>query len=607
MDHKKKKKSSDMPAKKSAKKKKVTGKISKKPVNKKKITDKVNIKLTKKEKLINKISKKSAKKEKIIARTSEKTSKIEKANGMASKMPGEKEKVSLGRRDILKGLATIPVFGPFLYAFLKKKLADDFKKKEILAELGISKKAPEVLPKTVLKKPKQLIRLGIIGFGGRGEALVHAVGFSHPDWIERKKKQAKENKLNKGLETFLTQEDLNVALTGVCDVFDVRAERGIAASKNDIRPGGGSGLLKGARRYIHYQDLIQSNDVDAVIIATPDHWHAQMTIDAVNAGKHVYCEKCMTRTIDETFKITESVKNSGKVFQLGHQGRQQDSYIKAKQIAEKNILGKITLVETTTNRNSPDGAWVYEIHEEGSPETIDWEQFQGAAPNKVPFSLERFFRWRCWFDYGTGLSGNLLSHEYDAVNQILELGIPKSVVASGGIYFFQDGRDVPDVFQAVYEYPDRDLTLIYSATLANGRNRGKIFMGHDASMEVGSSLTVTADWESTRYKEKIMNNIINTSLPLFTYQPGLKGIDTVTSATERYFATRGLMYTLRGGRRVNTTHLHIKEWLDCIRNGGQTSCNIDRGFEEAITCHMATISYLEGRKVEWDPVNKKIV
>ncbi len=565
MNQKKKKKSSDKQRKKSTIKEKVSGKMSKKPDKKGKVMDQI------------------------------------------SREPEKEDKVSLGRRDILKALATIPVFGPFLYAFLKKKISDDFKKKEILAELGISRKAPAVLPKTILKKSKELVRLGIIGFGVRGEDLVRGAGYAHPDWIEKKKKQAKENKLDKGLETFLNQEDLNVVLSGVCDVFDVRAERGIAASLNDVRPGGGSGLLKGAKRYIHYQDLIQSNDVDAVIIATPDHWHAQMTIDAVNAGKHVYCEKCMTRTVDETFKISEAVKNSGKVFQLGHQGRQQESYIKAKQIAEKNILGKITLVETTTNRNSPQGAWVYDIHEEGSPETIDWEQFQGPAPHKVPFSLERFFRWRCWFDYGTGLSGDLLSHEYDAANQILELGIPKSVVASGGIFFFKDGRDVPDVFQAVYEYRDRDLTLVYSATLANGRHRGKIFMGHDASMEVGSSLTVTADWESTRYKEKIMNKIINTSLPLFTYQPGLKGIDTVTSATERYFATRGLMYTMRGGRPVNTTHLHIKEWLDCIRNGGQPSCNIDRGFEEAITCHMATISYLEGRKVEWDSVNKKIV
>jgi predicted dehydrogenase len=579
MNQKKKKKSSDKPGKKPAKKKKLPGQQSKGPAQEKKAVEKISKRLAQEQKVTEKIS----------------------------KGPEKKDKVSLGRRDILKGLATIPVFGPFLYAFLKKKMADDFKKKQILAELGLSKKAPAVLPQTVLKKSKELVRLGIIGFGIRGQDLVQAAGFVHPDWIEKEKKQAKANKLNKGLETFLTQEDLNVVLSGVCDVFDVRAERAIAASKNDVRPGGGSGLLKGAKRYIHYRDMLQSNDIDAVIIAAPDHWHAQMTIDAVGAGKHVYCEKCMTRTADETFKVTEAVKNSGKVFQLGHQGRQQDSYLKAKQIAEKNILGKITLVETTTNRNSPNGAWVYEIHEEGSPETIDWEQFQGPAPHKVPFSLERFFRWRCWFDYGTGLSGDLLSHEYDAANQILDLGIPKSAVASGGIYFFQDGRDVPDVFQVVYEYPDRDLTLVYSATLASGRHRGKIFMGHDASMEVGSSLTVTADLESTRYKEKIMNNIINTSLPLFTYQAGLKGIDTVTSATEKYFATRGLMYTMRGGRAVSTTHLHIKEWLDCIRNGGQPSCNIDRGFEEAITCHMATTSYLQGRKVEWDPVNKKIV
>lgn len=523
----------------------------------------------------------------------------------ADREPAKKE--SIRRRDILKGLATMPVFGAFFGVLLRKKWLDDFKKNEILAELGLEGKAPAVIPKTTMRKPGELIRLGIIGNGGRGESLVKSAGFAHPDWIERKRKDAKKNKLDKGLEAFLGQEDLNVVLTGVCDVFDVRAERGLAASKNDIRPGG-SVEFKGAKRYRHYQDLLASDDIDAVIIGTPDHWHAQMTIDAAAAGKHVYCEKCMTRTIDETFRMAEAVKKSGIVFQLGHQSRQQESHIKAKQIVEKNILGKVSLIETTTNRNDPVGAWVYKIHEEGNPGTIDWDQFQGPAPNKVPFSLERFFRWRCWYDYGTGLSGDLLSHEYDAANMILELGIPKSAVASGGIYFFKDGRDVPDVFQAAFEYPDRDLTLLYSATLASGRGRSRrMFMGHDASMEVGYSLEVMAEWESTRYKDKIRNRIINTSLPLFTYRPGGKGIDIVTSATERYFATRGLMYTYRGGRPVDVTHLHIKEWLDCIRNGGEPSCNMDRGFEEAITCHMATQSYLEGRRVEWDPVNKKIV
>ncbi len=523
----------------------------------------------------------------------------------AKQEPSKKGFIS--RRDILKGLATIPVFGPFLYALIRKKAYDDFKKKEILAELGISGKAPVVLPKATLKKPGQLVRLGVIGFGGRGEYLTKCAGFVHPDWVEQAKKGARENKLDKSLEIFLNQEDLNVVLTGVCDVFDIRAERGIAASLNDVRPGGGAALLRGAKRFRHYREMLESSDIDAVIIATPDHWHAQMAIDAAGAGKHIYCEKCMTRTVEETFKLVDAVKKSGVVFQLGHQSRQQESHLKAKQLIEKNILGKITLVETTTNRNSPDGAWVYAIHEKGSPETIDWEQFEGPAPHKVPFSLERFFRWRCWFDYGTGLSGDLLSHEYDAVNQILDLGIPKSAAASGGIYFFKDGRDVPDVFQVVFEYPGRGLTYMYSATLANGRGRGKVFMGHDATMEVGYLLTVTADAESTRYKEKIMNNIINTSLPLFTFQPGFKGIDVVTSATEKYFATRGLMYTYREGKFLDTSYLHVKEWLDCIRNGGQPSCNIDRGFEEAITCHMATLSYLQGRRVEWDAVNKRIV
>ncbi len=510
----------------------------------------------------------------------------------------------IGRREVLKGLASVPVLGLFTYGLLKKRSLDDFRRKQILSELGLGE-APAVLPKTTGKKAGELIRLGIIGFGGRGEDLMRAAGFAHPDWVEAKRKDAQENKLDKWLEDWLRQEDLNVAFTAVCDVFDVRAARGLAASRNEVRPGGPP--LASAKRYRHYHDLLASKDVDAVIIATPDHWHAQMAIDAAEAGKHVYLEKCMTRTEEEVYRLHEAVTRSGIVFQLGHQNRQQATHDKAREIVQRGLLGPITLVETTTNRNSPEGAWVYEIHKDGSPQTIDWEQFQGPAPHKVPFSLERFFRWRCWFDYGTGLSGDLLSHEYDAVNQILDLGIPHSAVASGGIYFYKDGRDVPDVFHVVFEYPERNLTLIYSATLASNRNRGKVFMGHDASMEVGGVLSVTVDWESTRFKKKLEEGIIDPSLPLFTYHPGAKGIDAVTSASEQYFASRGLLYTCREGKRVDVSHLHIKEWLDCIRNGGQPSCNIERGFEEAITCHMATKSYLEGRKVFWDPIKRRIV
>jgi predicted dehydrogenase len=514
----------------------------------------------------------------------------------------------ISRRSWLQALVSVPVLGVFVFNYLKKRATDDARRRAILSELGVSESGPAVIPNAISKPPSKRIRLGIIGYGGEGESLVRHAGFASPQWIEDAKKSVAEDPRDKQLETYLGQDDLNVQLAAVCELFDVRAEKAIAASQIAERPGAGAGgAYPAAKRYRRYTDLLDSKDVDAVVIATPDAWHSRITIDAVAAGKHVYCEKCMTRTEEEAHAVHAAVSKSNIVFQLGHQNRQSEAHNKAHEVAKAGVLGPITLVEATTNRNTPWGAWVWDIDEKGNPQTIDWAQFQEPAPHKVPFSAERFFRWRCWYDYGTGLAGDLLSHEYDAVNQILQVGIPKSCVASGGIYYFKDGRDVPDTFQAVYEYPDRELTFVYSATLANGRNRGLALMGHDASMVVGGALTVQADGDSTRYEKKIKDGVIDPSQPLFTYRPGFKGIDAVTSATAQYFASRGLLYTYRGGRRVSAYHLLIAEWLDVIRNGGQTSCNIERGFEEAISCHMATRSYLENRKVTWDPVRRRIV
>lgn len=132
-------------------------------------------------------------------------------------------------------------------------------------------------------------------------------------------------------------------------------------------------------------------------------------------------------------------------------------------------------------------------------------------------------------------------------------------------------------------------------------------MGHDASMEVGSTLKVMVDRNSTRFKRKLQSGIIDPALPLFSYRPGSKDIDAVTSATEQYYANRGLIYTYRGGKRIDVTHLHVKEWLDCILNGGKPSCHIDKAFEVTMACHMATKSYREKRRVEWDPGKRRIV
>lgn len=295
------------------------------------------------------------------------------------------------------------------------------------------------------------------------------------------------------LASYQNQSILNVQIIGICDVFDMRAEKGIQIASMGIQPDGSPANVKNVKRYLRYQDLLANPEIDAVIIATPDFHHAHMTIDAVNAGKHVYCEKAMNSNEDELNKVYNAVKNSKVVFQLGHQNSKNETFKKAKEIVDKNLLGKVTLVETTTNRNSKDGAWIRHLDSNGKPkpgsiETIDWEQWLGNTP-KVPFSIERYYGWARFFAYDTGLAGQLFSHEVDALNQIMGFGIPKSVTSSGGIYFYKDEpRDMPDTFQSVIEFPDREFTMLYSATLANSRNRGRVFMGNDASMEVGDSL-----------------------------------------------------------------------------------------------------------------------
>jgi len=404
---------------------------------------------------------------------------------------------------------------------------------------------------------------------------------------------------------------LNIRITGLCDVFDERRVKGEELLWNKMLRGGETNADSKITSYRDYREMLESNEIDVVVIATPDFHHAQMTIDAVNAGKHVYCEKCMTRTEEEVYEVVNAVKKSGKVFQLGHQYAQSSSYHKAKEIIDKNILGKINLIEMTNNRNTPDGAWIRHRDKNGNPkpgsvQTIDWDLWLGSRP-KVPFSIDRYYNWTKWWDYATGLSGQLMSHEYDTANQFLGLGLPKSVVASGGIYFYKDGREIPDVFQAVFEFPDHELTMIYSASLASSRNRGRVIMGHDGSMEIGNNVRVMIYKNSTRFKERINDGLIDPSLPVISYQPGSKDLDAITAATEKYYASRGLTYTYRDGKRVDTVYLHLKQWLDCIRFGGTPSCNIDKGFEVTMACHMATKSYLEKRRVEWDPVARRII
>ena len=517
------------------------------------------------------------------------------------------------RRDFIKALATVPVFGFFLANLWLKLKKDALKRKNLLVDLVQEKKPPVVIRN---RSNGKHLNIGIIGYGGRGSHLVRGAGFATKGWTDYAYKANQENSLNKAYPTFMSQDDLNCSLVGVCDLFDVNADLGIDASKNDVGPGGTPKYA--AKKYKNHYEMLENDDIDAVIIATPDHWHSKIVVDAVKSGKHVYCEKGLTRTFQEALDIHDAVKDTGMILQLGHQNRQVEANDKAREIIDQGLLGPVNLVELTTNRNSQWGAWVWNIHKDANSKTIDWETFQEPSPNKIRFgpeALKRYFRWRCWYDYGTGLSGDLFSHDYDQLNQIMGMGIPKYASSSGGIYFYKDGRDVPDVWHVTLEYPDRNMTVLYSATLSSNNSRGNRIMGHDATMVLGGQsnaggvggFSVEADRESTQYRERIEKGIINTKYPIYNYSPGSKQIDGVTSATSQYFANKGLLYAYRDGKRVDPTHLHIKDWLDCIREGRQPKCNVDVAFEEAVTCAMATESYLTGRRVEWDPKKRKLV
>ncbi|MFA6359933.1 MAG: Gfo/Idh/MocA family oxidoreductase [Dysgonamonadaceae bacterium] len=532
------------------------------------------------------------------------------------------KKHSESRRDALKTLATLPVLGAMGYGVYKKKKNEE--NHRIASQLFHFDEKQTILP---VQPEGEQIRLGIIGFGIRGSQLLQAIGFATPTYVEDLKETSRKNPSNTRYQDFLDQDSVNVVINGVCDIFETYAKNASAAGANINREGLNGKYGKAPKIYKHYKELLAAPDIDAVIIATPDHWHGTMIMDAAKAGKHIYAEKPLTWTVPETYLVKEAIENSNIVFQLGHQGRQIEIYKRARDIIEKGQIGKVSLIETSTNRNDPNGAWVYPIHEDANPSTIDWAQCEGpeervkeymdymndhglekyiGPESRDKFSLERFFRWRCWWDYSTGLSGDLLTHEYDAMNQIFDLGIPTSATSSGGVYFFKDGRTVPDVLQTTFEFADKDLTMLYTATQANQYNRSRKIMGHDATMELGSALTITIDGASTQYKDKIDSGIIKPGEPFYRYIPG-RSVDALTSATEMYFAERGLLFSYVKGKRYNTTFLHIREWLECIRQGVQPSCGIKESFEEAITAHMGTRAYLEGKTKYWDKEKKEIV
>jgi len=512
----------------------------------------------------------------------------------------------IDRRDMLKALAGVPILGALGIQILRKNAYDDKHniQQEIIRELGLEDLMNAIKP--IRHTEGDLIRVGIAGFGVRGGQLAKALGFMEKSSFD-------ETVGSGSLDAQIQDGNLHVAITGICDVFDMHAERGLATAAHDIHTGGTFASKHPVKRYRHFHEMISDPGIDAVIVSTNDHHHAQMTIDAIQAGKHVYCEKSLIHREEEIYSTYDVVNNSEMVFQLGHQYPQTAAFQVAQEILRRKWLGKISHVETTTNRNSPNGAWIRHVDSEGNikpgdARSIDWKQWLGKAP-EVPFSIKRFYSWARYFDYDTGLFGQLFSHEYDAVNQLLNMGIPERVFSSGGQYTYKEFGDMPDVLHTTFEYPQKELTLTYSANLTSSKSRGRTIYGQDAAMTVGGALSVVPDGSSELFADLLERGLIDPGSPMLEMRQGSRTasvVDAVSSATAQYYATRGLTSTSIGGQNWDVTHLHMKEWLDCIRNGGTPVCNIEKAFEEGVVIAMADISYREKCQTRWDSDKRRI-
>ena len=325
------------------------------------------------------------------------------------------------------------------------------------------------------------------------------------------------------------------------------------------------------KHYADYRDLLQDKSIDAVIIATPEHLHAAMLIDALQAGKHVYIEKPLAHTIEEGEKILRAAENSKQVVQVGTQNRSNSLYVKAKEMVAAGMIGEVHYTRAFWYRNSLDDApaWRYAIPADANEQNTDWPRFLGSAP-KRPFSKPRFFQWRLYWDYSGGIATDLLVHQTDITQFVLGKPAPLSCMASGAILRWQDDREVPDTFSAILEYPG-GFHVNYSCYFGNDRyGYGEQFMGNEGTIEVLNRQFLNF------YPEKFGGK-----------------------APERVAAREELSMALPGND-AKSVEEHIHNFFEAVRGREKVIAPLDAGQRANISGHLATLSFRGNRKVYWD-------
>ncbi|MBT8306366.1 MAG: Gfo/Idh/MocA family oxidoreductase [Maribacter sp.] len=387
-----------------------------------------------------------------------------------------------------------------------------------------------------------------------------------------------------------------VKLVAVCDLYTGRLDRAKELW------GGSIAVTR------DYRELLDRKDIDAVIVATPDHWHKKITIDAMKAGKAVYCEKPMVQQFNEGHEIINVQNETGMVCQVGSQGMSSLGNENAKQLYEDGAIGEIVMLDFYNDRYSAEGAWQYPIPPDADPSTVDFDTFLGNAP-KVPYELKRFFRWRNYQDYGTGVAGDLFVHAFSTLNHVIGSHGPNRALATGGLRYWKDGRDVPDVSITLYDYPKTDSHAAFNAAFrinfiaGNGGGGGFKLIGTEGEMQVGQNSVkvirsklgmVPGGYSMIAYTEATQEKIRQgyAAQKLETRASALNVGNTTWEASKDY----------KGGH-----YDHFYNFFQSIRNKKSVIQDPTFGLRAAGAALLANESYYQKKPVHWDPDTMKLL
>ena len=348
-----------------------------------------------------------------------------------------------------------------------------------------------------------------------------------------------------------------------------------------------------------YREVLARPEVDAVIIATPDHWHARMAIDALKAGKDVYVEKPVVQDLDEGPRVIEAAREAHRILQVGSQRVSSIVYAKAGELFRAGAIGELNLVEAWMNRNSSIGAWQYSVPADASPATIDWDRFIGNAP-KRPFDPVRLFRWRNYRDYGTGIPGDLFVHLFSGIHYVLGSVGPTRVMATGGLRYWIDGRDVPDVMLAVYDYPKTathpPFTLSLKVNFANGGGDDQAFrfIGPDGMLTIGGAAVTLSRRQRPKDPGHTSDTFAKAMQDAYMKDHRAKYPETAElrpASEEVYAAPSG----------YSDSYEHFRTFFDAVRSRKPVVEDAAFGYRAAAPALLTNESYFEAKPVGWDP------